>query len=104
MTEIKRSTEIVSLSKSRTSDNLRLRMYLSDVMSDVRAGPEKGIFTIAILVRLHVFSIDIINSFHRKITFYLSTAKGFFFHLNCKRKKMPLLLMLYMAIYSYKIN
>ena len=53
-------------------------------MSDVRAEPEKGIFTIAMLVRLHVFSIDIINSFPRKITFYLSSAKGFFlfvFHL-----------------------
>ena len=48
-------------------------------MSDVRAEPEKGIFTIAMLVRLHVFSIDIINSFPRKITFYLSSAKGFFF-------------------------
>lgn len=78
MTEGKRPTEIVPLSKRRTSDNLRLRMCLSDVMS-VRAEPEKGIFTIAMLVRLHVFSIDIINSFPRKITFYLSTAKGFFF-------------------------
>ena len=48
-------------------------------MSDVRAEPEKGIFTIAMLVRLHVFSIDIISSFPGKITFYLSSAKGFFF-------------------------
>ena len=87
MTERKRPTEFVPLSKRRTSDNLRLRMCLSEVLSDVRAEPEKGIFTIAMLVRLHVFSIDIINSFPRKITFYLSTAKGFFFHLNCKRKK-----------------
>ena len=53
-------------------------------MSDVCAEPGKGIFTIAMLVRLHVFSIDIINSFPRKITFYLSSAKDFFlfvFHL-----------------------
>ena len=59
-------------------------MCLSNVMSDVRAEPEKGIFTIAMFFRLHVFSIDIINSFPRKITFYLSSAKGFFlfvFHL-----------------------
>ena len=48
------------------------------MMSDVRAEPEKGIFTIAMLVRLRVFSIDIINSFPRKIAFYLSSAKGFF--------------------------
>ena len=65
-------------------------------MSDVRAEPEKGIFTIAMLVRLHVFSIDIINSFPRKITFYLFTAKGFFgfFIYNVRGKKLPLLLML----------
>ena len=77
MTERKRpnATEIVPLSKRRTSD----KVFVRSVMSDVRAEPEKGIFTIAMLVRLHVFSIDIINSFPRKITLYLSTAKGFFF-------------------------
>ena len=53
-------------------------MCLSDVVFDVRAEPKGDFYHWYMLLLPYVFSIDIINSFPHKFTFYSSIAKGFF--------------------------